>query len=236
MRIAICEDEIKIAEELKECILKMSQYMSDKNVSVEIFTNGFSLMDYLDEGNVDAIFMDIVLEKENGINLTSNIQEKYNNIKIVFITGYINYVEDVFNVKPFALLMKPISEDRVKNILLKLENALLEEKEEYIVLENKDGAYTIDENTIIYVESDGRYINFITEFSDRIRVIMTMSEVEKKLSHKLIKIHRSYMLNPSKIKKLERNVAIMKNDAHIPISRGNYKEVYEEYIKNIKSL
>ena len=236
MRIAICEDEIKIAEDLKECILNMSQYMSDKNVSVQIFTNGFGLMDYMDEENVDAIFMDIVLEKENGINLTSNIQNKYGNVKIVFITGYINYVEDVFDVKPFALLMKPIHKERVKNILLKIETSLFEEKEDYIIFENKDGVHTIDGNTIMYVESDGRYVNIVMEYSYRIRVIMTMKEVEKHLSHKLIKIHRSYMINPGKIKKLEKNAAIMKNDVRIPISRGSYKEVYDMYIERIKAL
>ena len=235
MRIAICEDEIKIAEELKDEIVKMSKYISDKEVSVKIFTNSFGLLDYIESNKVDVIFMDIVLEKENGISLTADIQEKFKKVKIVFITGYINYVENVFDVKPFALLMKPITEERVRNMLVKLENAINGEEDNYITIENKEGIHTVEENSIIYVESDGRYINIFTQNSGKIRAIMTMSGAEEKFSHKLMKVHRSYMINVRKIKKLEKNAAIIENGVRIPISRGNYQKVYDSYMEYMKN-
>ena len=84
-----------------------------------------ALDDAVDSGNIyDLIFMDIILKKENGIYLSDNILKKINHVKIVFVTGYVAYVEDIFDIEPFALLVKPIKEEKVLHILEKAFQAL----------------------------------------------------------------------------------------------------------------
>lgn len=230
MRIAICESEFNTAEFLKEGIIKLSSFINDKDITVNLFTNSFGLMDYIENNNIDAVFIDVYLDNENGIELASIIQSHFKNVKIIFLTGYTSCVEDVFDVVPFSILMKPIKEERIRKILIKLNESVGNDKMDYIVFENKDGIHTVEERDIIYIECNGRYINVITDSADRIKVIMTMKSACEKMSGILIKVHRSYMINLRKIRKLEKNAAIMQNGMRVPISRGCYKEVYERYI------
>lgn len=163
MRIAICEDELEIANLLKDEILNIWKSIKDKYISIKIFVNGFELMDYIENNNVDAVFMDVYLGRENGIELASDIQKRFKNVKIIFITGYASCVEDVFDVEPFSMLMKPIKEERIQKVLIKLDGATKNELGGYVVLENKEGVHTVEEKDVVYVESDGRYINVVMD-------------------------------------------------------------------------
>lgn len=230
MRIAICEAELNVAELLRKDIIKNSSFIQNKDISVKIFGNSFGILDYIENHNVDAVFIDVNLGKENGIELASIIQSRFKNVKIIFISGLTSCVEDVFDVVPFSILMKPIKEEKIIKVLTRLFDLAGRDKLNYIVFSNKEGIHTVDEKDIVYIESDGRYINVIMESMDRIRVIMTMNAICEKLTGNFIKVHRSYIINLSKIKKLEKNAVIMQNGVRVPISRGNYQMVYERYV------
>lgn len=236
MRIAICEDELEIANLLKDEILNIWKSIKDKDISVKIFANSFGLMDYIENNSVDAVFMDVYLGRENGIELASDIQNRFGNVKVIFITGYVNCVEDVFDVVPFSMLMKPIKEERIKKVLMKLDIATMNDKGGYIILENKEGIHTVEEKDIIYVESNGRYINVILDSTDKIRVIMTMRDAQSRLSDRFMQVHRSYIVNLEKIKKLEKGIAVMRNGVAIPIRRGSYHMVYERYMERMRGF
>ena len=61
--------------------------------------------------------IDIMLGKDNGINIASAITEKYPNIKIIFISVEQDFFQDVYSVNHLYFLVKPISNEQLKQAL-----------------------------------------------------------------------------------------------------------------------
>lgn len=77
---------------------------------------GFSFVSYvMDEakGNVDLAIMDISIGEDNGVQIIKSIHEKYPHIKVIYLTSYIKYAEDVFETNPVYFLVKPIKDERL---------------------------------------------------------------------------------------------------------------------------
>ena len=81
-----------------------------------------------------------------------------------------------------------------------------------------------------YVESQGRYLIFKLENGKEYRATMTMEEAEKLLKDRFLKCHRSFMINMEKVKRVSRLEAEITNGDTVPISRNNYKKIYEDFM------
>ncbi len=116
MRIAVCEDESVVREDIVKLIQK---YQPDADVTA--FASGEEL---LEAGmQYDIVFLDILFDdRMSGIQTARSIREKQENDEnrksiIVFITGYREYMEEAFDVNAFHYLLKPVSEDRFAQVL-----------------------------------------------------------------------------------------------------------------------
>jgi DNA-binding LytR/AlgR family response regulator len=178
----------------------------------------------------DIVFMDIVLGKENGIDMCANLIKRLSYLKVVFITGYIEYVEDIFNIEPFALLVKPINTDKLENILKKAFSINDKRSKKFISLNTKEGTYKIDADKISYIESVGRYLIFTDTDKKQYKCIMTMDEAEKILKGKVEKCHRSYFININNVEAIKDKAAHFGDGNEVPISRGKYKEIYNKFM------
>lgn len=237
MHIGICDDDINIINELERYLIRVnSQNDKKQDIVVEKFSNAFAVLDYIENSNetLDVIFLDIVYGSENGISIGEKIQERQKNIKIVFITGYINYVEDIFNIVPFAILIKPFTFDKVSWIWNKVVSAIEAGRTQYVMLKTKDGIYSIDIKDIIYIESRGRYLRIsVEEQLERLEltVRMTMNDIEEKLNDLFVKCHRSYFINIMKIRKISKYEVVLSDKSIVPVSRPNYKMIYDRYME-----
>ncbi len=80
MRILLCEDEIELSNALV-ALLKHSKY------SVDAVYNGEDALDYIEAGNYDAVILDIMMPKLDGISVLKRVREKGNNIPIIMLTA-----------------------------------------------------------------------------------------------------------------------------------------------------
>ena len=103
MRILICEDEIDLADGLS-AILKSSNY------SVDTVYNGEEALMYLDAENYDAVILDIMMPKVDGITVLKTIRERGNSIPVIMLTAKseiddkvvgLDYGADDYLTKPF---------------------------------------------------------------------------------------------------------------------------------------
>lgn len=161
MHIVICDDEEEIAAIIKTYVEGASKNVEElQHSQVYTFHDAFSMLDYMErtKEQIDVIFMDIQLGNDNGIDLAKVIQEKQKEAKIVFVTGFVQQVENVFDAVPFQILLKPTTQEKITEVLLKVIAVKESEQSKYITVRNKDGIFTIDLKDILYVESRGRYI------------------------------------------------------------------------------
>ena len=82
------------------------------------------------ENHIDIAFLDIEMPRISGIELAKKIKEKNPFVNIVFITAHKEYALDAFRVYATAYLLKPITEDAVRDAISNLRYQLPKENED----------------------------------------------------------------------------------------------------------
>jgi DNA-binding LytR/AlgR family response regulator len=226
IKILIVEDEVLIAEDLKDILktfgLKKIEMVHDKA----------SAFENLRLNKPDIAILDIRMEKElDGLEIGEFIQNNYK-LPFIFITAHsdIEMIKKIIKTKPVGYITKPFKKsDLFANINLAIEQLTTNNK-----LFIKDGysTHVININEILYIESEGNYINIFTSS----KKYLSRQNMESILLHidsnDFLKIHRSYIINLNKVKKYSSKEVFI-NDLTLPISKTFY-DVFIEKMKKIE--
>ncbi|MEM6684220.1 MAG: LytTR family DNA-binding domain-containing protein [Bacteroidota bacterium] len=220
-------------EKLARTIIKTLCEDVDGLQVVGEFPNAMQAIKYLNENEVDVIFLDIHMPDFTGFDFVKTLK---NPPSIVLTTSDPKFAIEAFQYECIVdYLLKPITADRFKTAVNKakkhqLVNATTEENKADATYEN-DFYINIDRRLIkidipsIYlVEAKGDYIHIKTE-DKNYTVHSTLKKIEEKLPDSLfLKIHRSYIINLKKIIDIEDNSVLIKRDV-IPVSRSKRPEL-----------
>lgn len=230
MKIAICDDDIKIAEYIAH---KISDYKPE--CDVQVFSKSDSLVDFLSDKSkvVDLLFMDIVLDDENGIDAAAKITEKHPDIMTVFITAFADkFSEEIFlKLKPYGYLHKPIKDEVLHHYLdsakhdLEIKNKTLSVKIGLDTLE-------IPFSKIIYIESEKRLLHInINGCETAYDTYSKLDDIHKSLDDRFIRCHKSYIVNADYVKSIEKDYFILKIGKEISISKAMHADARINYFK-----
>lgn len=187
------------------------------------------LMRLIEEGKkIDILITDIYLEgsKDNGIDLVKKIMLKECGIQIIYITGFIEYCEDVYKTEHVYFLKKPVSQKRLDEALQRAVKRLEEYKKATIAIYRKGSVINAPIHDIRYIESDRRKLKYVLGNAEY-DAYGKLSDVEKQLSEEFVRCHKSYLVNMRYIREFDENKLILDNDAVISVSRS-----YHERTKN----
>lgn len=202
---------------------------------VEQLPSAIEGMKYLNQEEVDIIFLDIHMPNFNGFDF---IQTLKNPPRIILTTSDTNFAIEAFEYDCVVdYLVKPIELTRFEKAIAKaLKTVLTTSKDSSISSENKedssDDLYVnidrrlikIDIPSIYLIEAKGDYILIKTD-EKNYTVHSTMKKIEDKLpDHSFLKIHRSFIINTQQIIDIEDNSVLIKKDV-IPVSRSNRPEL-----------
>ncbi|WP_405170152.1 LytTR family DNA-binding domain-containing protein [Paenibacillus sp. FSL H8-0280] len=118
MRALIVEDEILASEELNYLIQEHSQIEV-----VDRLEDGLDVLKFLQEQEVDVIFLDINIPSLDGMMLAHHIGKFATKPYIVFTTAYKEHAAEAFELEAFDYILKPYDEKRIAAMLHKLEMA-----------------------------------------------------------------------------------------------------------------
>jgi len=193
--------------------------------------NGLEAKNILSETAIDILFLDIHLPVIDGISFFSTLKHPP---QVIFTTAYKEYAVNAFDLDACDYLVKPFLLDRfIVAVDKAIERINSSSKKESIKEARKDDSffvradgkiYNIKFNELLYAEAKGNYTSLVTNKSV-VLPNMSFISVEKLLSPSIfIRVHRSFIINRSKITHLEGNrVFIGVNE--IPIG-SNYKESF----------
>jgi DNA-binding LytR/AlgR family response regulator len=170
------------------------------------FREVFSAQEYLDNNNIDLMFLDINLPEMTGI---SFLRSMVHRPLVIFTTAYSQYAVDGFDLEAVDFLLKPFSFER----FYKAVNKAREKFNTRIqpVLPNKLSVksgkriYQLSVEDICFIEACGDYVT-IHCTDKKLMVHGTLKTWEEKLKDiGFLKIHRTSIVNISKIDHLEGN-------------------------------
>ncbi|RXG30610.1 MULTISPECIES: LytR/AlgR family response regulator transcription factor [Leeuwenhoekiella] len=208
----------------------------DKTADVEVvaqFENAISAIKYLNQNEVDLIFLDIHMPDFTGFDF---IQTLKNPPRIVLTSSDRNFAIEAFEyecivdylVKPVALprFLKAVqkaqqfvaSTEPIQDTSVQSQPQQETENDLYINIDRR--LIKLNFDSILIIEAKGDYILIKTE-GKNYTVHSTLKKIEEKLPEsKFLKIHRSYVINYHKIIDIEDNSVLIAKDV-IPISRSN---------------
>lgn len=228
LKIAICEDEKAFADSLEKSIQKWAVQRA-VNVKIEKFDNGLPLLYCIDEsGMFDVIFMDVEMEKMNGLKTAAKIREKDYITTLIFISQYEDYYKEAYSVHPFHFLSKPILQSKLDEVMDAYKQMKMQDVDTFTYCINR-AYYTIPLSDILYFNSERRYVSIICK--DGVKGFYgKLSDVEKQMEEKgckFVRIHQSFLVNVKYIREYRYGDLVMANGANLTISRDNRRKMSE---------
>lgn len=196
---------------------------------------------------VDLLFLDIQMPELSGLEFSRILNA---DTRVIFTTAFDQYAVDSYRVNALDYLLKPIS---YPDFLASANKALRwyellrkpvssEEKEESASIAERGGMESIfvkseykllqiELRKILYIEGLKDYVKIFVEDEPRpVLSLMSMKSLEDMLpSDRFVRVHRSFIVQPEKIKVIERNRIVFGKE-YIPIS-DNYKQYFLEMIE-----
>lgn len=232
--IAICEDEQYYLDAIIEAITTwITSNCLEQHIKYTKFFSSEDLLERLENGmHVDLLFLDIQIPNEmNGIELARILRTINQQILIVFVTNYSNYVYEGYGVNALRFIRKPIFYQDIAeclNIAYRRHTSL---RNEHFILETKEKHYVLHWTDIICLEARSHYVYFhltLTTTSPRIR--SKLGIVCSRLSSDLfVQCHRSCVVNLSHIRRISRDNIILSNNYTIPVSSKYYSHLLQQF-------
>lgn len=188
------------------------------------------------EESIDVIFLDINMPQLNGMEFARIVPPT---CRIVFTTAYDKYAIEGFKVGALDFLLKPVSYEEFigsanralawSDLCRRAEAS--DTSREYIMVKSEYRLVQIPVRDIIFIEGVKDYVKIYVDGEEKaIMTLMNMKTLERTLpSNIFLRVHRSYIINATKIRVIERNRILFGRHA-IPVS-DSYKQQFSDYIE-----
>lgn len=240
IRCVVVDDEPLAIEKLEGYIAKVPFLELDKS-----FSNGLDALDYLKNNPVDLLFLDVQMDEITGIQLLEIMKVRP---QVILTTAYDQFALKGYELEVADYLLKPISFSRFLQAVTRLRDRTFTVTNEVRTNSNQNAETSPQQNEsgFIFVKTEYRMqrvvlndIHYIEGMKDYLRIvtpserIMTLTNFKNMLDmlpgSNFCRIHKSYVINVSKIQSIERGSVLVLNE-RIPIGdsfRGDFFALLE---------
>ena len=224
MNIAIVDDNKTEQEQLGSFISRWAQ-KTGTSVRKTVCDNGEQFGQAMAVQQFDIVFMDIIMDGQNGIETARGLRKVSIDTLLVFITSSPEFMAQAFPCHAFDYVMKPYTQERIDQVLNDAKRALGKKDE---VIEIAGCKFLLSD--ILYIYSDSNYCEIYTNHGKR-KLRISFTELSEKLT-----LYPSFMVvgrgaainfdNTSHITDLD---CVMTNDDRVPVSRRKIKETEQAF-------
>lgn len=235
IKIAICDDEKEICSKVESTILRFAEEEKIK-VEINVFYLAQKLLEHMkNDHRFDLIFLDIEMEQLTGIELGNLVRNEFNDddTRIVYISWNEGHAMDLFRIRPYHFLVKPIEDHRndIKKIIRDVNEILVRDKQFYCYQVGKQFAKEHYAN-ILFFSSENRVVKMHTLQGDVVfyaKLDQVESDVEGKV---FLRIHKSLLINTRHVKRFLGTEVEMDNGMILEISK-KYRDGVNLFAMNI---
>ena len=227
-KIAVCDDSAADSGYALK-LLDLWAQNAQTAIKTETFPSAQSfLFRHSEDKSFDVLLLDIEMDGMDGVSLAENIRKTDSDLKIIFITGYPEFVSRGYDVGALHYLLKPITAEKLFPVL---DRALLatQKQSSYVLLKNENGSFRIDTSKIVCAEAFSHSLH-VTTLDGEFDISKTLSEFASELGKNFVRSHRSYLVGLAHIARLSKNDITLDNGKTIPISRNSAAEVHRAFV------
>ena len=235
IKCLIVEDEPIAQQILEKYILQI-----DSLDLVGKCKNAFEALNVLHREKIDVLFLDIKMPSLSGLDMLKTLQ---NPPKVILTTAFSEFALESYEYGIIDYLLKPIAFERflkaVNKVLVpkNFESTREDDSEnpksdpDFIFFKADKKIHKFYFSDILFFEGNGNYVNIHSEKSKPLMVLGKLGDLENKLSkNQFIRVHKSYVINVSKIQEVEGNMIKFKDNL-VPVS-SSYKQNFDAIFRN----
>lgn len=230
MNIAVCDDEEVISGHIRDMIKKINP-----DLWIDTYVSGEEL---LSSGKqFDIVFLDIMMDGINGIDAAKSLRAENEDTVLIFITGAKEYVFDAFDVSAFHYLLKPIKEDKFKEVFERARKEVHRRRklaQRTLFVKTKRKGITLRVNDILYIESRAKKVEIHTT-AKSIELYSTMSELEGQLGDGFYRCHRGYIVNMAYIAEYSNDSITLSSGETVYMAKEKYNEFVKTYMRYLRN-
>lgn len=226
-RLAICDDDPALCQSLSEKIAALYD-----NIAISTYLNPVDLERRIQSKETEEpqiLIMDIKFDGEDGISAVKRMQKKYHLMKVIYLTGYIDYARDIFETELIYFLTKPVETEKLQEAIRRAIEHIDRERKAEVVVESNRRIYRLMLSTILYVESERRTIH-IHAMEEDVSCLIKIGDFQKELSDAFLRCHQSYLVNMEHISRLDKSQIVMDDGKHIPVSRRYAEDIRQQFM------
>tara|TARA_R110000823_G_scaffold24811_1_gene73540 strand:- start:1828 stop:2535 length:708 start_codon:yes stop_codon:yes gene_type:complete len=201
------------------------------------FADALLAINFLKKEPIDLIFLDIHLPKISGIEFLKVLKNKPN---VILTTAFSDYALESYEYDVVDYLLKPFSFERFVQAVSKVPSKIkkgispqisIEENKfpDMIFIKSGYEHIKVEVADIRFIQSDADYTEIITSARKYVSQEPLRYWEEYLDSKKFVRIHKSYILNISKIQKIIGNQVEFEGNINLPIGRA-YKEGFMKLV------
>ena len=226
--IAICDDE-QIERNYLSGLVKNWAINRDISISINDFSSAEGFLFSSEDKAFDILLLDIEMEGMDGVTLAKKIRLSNKEIQIIFITGYMEYIADGYDVEALHYLLKPVSEEKLATILDRAISKLASNEKALFINQSGENI-RIPLGEIRYLEVFHNYVTI--HAADSYKVKKTLGALEKDLDSRFFRAGRSYIVNLRFVRKSTKSEVHLADGTVIPMSRGLYAALNRAIIEH----
>lgn len=233
MKIAICDDDEGVRSQLEKWISEFFK-MEKMDHDIQLFSRAETVLYEMEEyGWFDVIFLDIELPRKSGIELAKTIREFYDSkcVSIIFISGKTEYCLQLFELEPLNFHAKPLQKEKIFKDLRKVMRR--SEEKRNVIQYKEDGIIKgVLLRDVLYFEAVNKMVRLVLKSGEEIMVRIPLQDIyDRYRNYKIVRCHRSYVVNLSYVKKYYNNCFFMSNGDEIVVSKTYQKSIQEDWIR-----
>lgn len=232
MRIAICDDEKEILDEVSEYINNYAQKKGKTDIQVFRFDCAGALIGALEDGKLFDIFvLDVYIGDEMGTALARNIRKFGIESPIIFATTSVEHAPESYETGTLRYLIKPINPAKfyeAMDVALAGAERLVAR---LIKLKTESGVESINASHVICSEAHDHYQHVTLLDGTQLKARLTVAELfEMLVKHGgFIRVGSPYIINLRHVKNVSKTDVLLYNGKCISIPRGKYAQIKDAF-------
>jgi DNA-binding LytR/AlgR family response regulator len=206
---------------------------------VFISTDPVLALEFVEKNPVDILITDIIMDKMHGIQLASKVQKM--NIPVIICSAYEEYAFDGYQVDAVHFIKKPATPSSFFRALEKVVIKLPKPPSDYADVFSRTLAIhehgsssmsLIDPDHIMFMRSEGNYVEIVTT-TNKYVILISLSSIMERLPHSVFyRVHKSFAVNLAKIQKIKLETIYLEGGAEVPLGRS-YSKVFHDMFRRI---